>query len=425
MGLSILQQPSIYSSGFNPLAFVISSTDTAEPNFRFTAEVSLNGVAVTTLKVYPDPVDDNGYFEVSKIVSTALSLSEPAIDLDGFNNAPNNYAAYTINFGAEWGSPPVPDELSTEFFSGRVNNAAFGVRELITSGFDIADYFADGSAGFKPMSNYPTTFYASPNDYGWMYFGNVLQDYPTADAIRVVYEMEEGGIYAPARDFYLLNLQNINAHIVEETNQEVVQIIPFLPASLLNIYIDYISDASPITEYFDITSDKFRYSFTFYDEQGGSPISDTYYIYPDLCNSIYGRAQIFWQNRKGGMDSFVFTKPKRSTYTYNRLQAAKPLTRRYGQDNSLYSARGYSDFIADTEKTEAVNLISDNLTNEQFIYLTDLFSSPRVYIYDEALQDITPIIITDTNYNPKKGLYDGVQNLVINFIYPYKEFTQR
>ena len=424
MGLSIIQQPSIYSSGYNPLAFVISSTDTAEPNFRYTADVSLNGVGVTTLKVYPDPLDNNGYFEFSKIISTALSLSEPDIDLDGFIDAGKNAASYTINFGAEWGSPPVPDDTSTEFFGGRVINAAFGVREIVSSGFDYADYFADGSAGFKPMSNYPTTFYASANDYGWMYFGNVLQETATADAIRVVYENEEGGIYTPARDFYLLNNTNIAAHIVGEGNQEVVQMIPFLPASLINIDVDYISDSTPITEYFDIT-EKFRYSFTFYDEQGGSPISDTYYIYPDLCNSIYGRAQIFWQNRKGGVDSFVFTKPKRSTYTYNRLQAAKPLTRRYTDNSNLYTSRMYSDFIADTEKTEAVNLISDNLTNEQFIYLADLFSSPRVYIYDEALQDITPIIITDTNYNPKVGLYDGVQNLVINFIYPYKEFTQR
>ena len=425
MGLSIIQQPSIYSSGYNPLAFVISSTDTAEANFRYTAEVSLNGVGVTTLKIYPDPVDDNGYFEFSKIISTALSLSEPDIDLDGFRNAPKNYANYTINFGAEWGSPPVPDELSTGIFEGYVNNAAFGVREVLSSGFDYADYFADGSAGFKIMSNYPTTFRASENDLGWIYFGNVLQATGTADAIRVVYEMEDGGIYSTTRDFYLLNNGNIAAHALGDDNEEVVQMIPFLPASLIGIDVDYISDSNVITDLFEISSEGFRYSFTFYDEQGGSPISDTYYIYPDLCNSIYGRSQIFWQNRKGGIDSFVFTKPKRSTYTYNRLQAAKPLTRRYDTNSSLYNSRVYSDFIADTEKTEAVNLISDNLTNEQFIYLADLFSSPRVYIYDEALQDITPIIITDTNYNPKVGLYDGVQNLVINFIYPYKEFTQR
>ena len=425
MGLSIIQQPSIYTSGYNPLAFVISSTDTAEPNFRYIAEVSLNGVGVTTLKIYPDPVDDNGYFEFSKIISTALSLSEPDIDIDGFRNAPKNYASYTINFGAEWGSPPVPDELSTAIFEGYVNNAAFGVREVVSSGFDYADYFADGSAGFKIMSNYPTTFRASANDLGWIYFGNVLQATGTADAIRVVYEMEDGGIYSPTRDFYLLNNGNIAAHALGDDNEEVVQMIPFLPASLIGIDVDYISDSNLITDLFEISSEGFRYSFTFYDEQGGSPISDTYYIYPDLCNSIYGRSQIFWQNRKGGIDSFVFTKPKRSTYTYNRLQAAKPLTRRYDTNSSLYTSRMYSDFIADTEKTEAVNLISDNLTNEQFIYLADLFSSPRVYIYDEALQDITPIIITDTTYNPKVGLYDGVQNLVINFIYPYKEFTQR
>lgn len=425
MGLTIIQQPNNYASGYNPLAFIIDSTDTAEPNFRYTAEVSVNGTAVTTLKIYPHPEDDLGYFEVSKIVSTALTFSEPDIDLDGFKNAPLNAAMLTINFGAEWGSPPVPDEISTAFFEGRVINSAFGVREFITQGFDIADYFASGVSGFKPMSNYPTTFYASANDFGWLYFANVLQDYPTADAIRVTYEMYEDPIYTIVRDFYLLNLQNINPHNAEETNQDVVQMIPFLPASLMQTSIDYCSDALDISDSFDINQDRFRYSFTFYDTEGGDPISDTYYIYPDTCNSIYGRSQIFWQNRKGGLDSFVFTKPKRSTYTYNRLQAAKPFTRKYGANNSLYNARSYSDFIADTEKTEAVNLISDNLTNEQFIYLTDLFSSPRVYIYDEALQDITPIIITDTNYNPKVGLYDGVQNLVINFIYPYKEFTQR
>ena len=425
MGLNIIQQPNLYASGFNPLAFILESTDTGEPNFRYTAEVSVNGIGVATLKIYPHPEDDNGYFDFSRIVSTALSLSEPNIDEQAFRNAPNNYANYSINFGAEWGSPPVPDELSTAFFEGYVINSAFGVREYNTIGFDVASYFANGSAGFKIMSNYPTEFRANAEDYGWIYFANELNPTATADAVRVVFEIKDGSTYNIVRDFYLLNNPNINQHIGGNDNPYIVQILPFLPASAVEIGSDYISDSEPFTTEFNITSNNFRYSYQFYDEQGGSPISDVYYIYASPCNSIYGRAQVFWQNRKGGIDSFVFDKPKRSTYNYNKLQAAKPLTRRYGNENSLYNSRGYSDFIADVEKTEAVNLISDNLTNEQFIYLTDLFSSPRVFIYDEDLGDLTPIIITDTNYSPKKGLYDGVNNLTINFVYPYKEFTQR
>lgn len=425
MGLNIIQQPNLYASGFNPLAFILESTDTAEPNFRYIAEVSVNGIAVATLKIYPHPEDDNGYFDFSRIVSTALSFTEPAIDEEAFNEAPKNSANYSINFGAEWGSPPTMDDLSTAFFQGYVINSAFGVREYNSSGFDIADYFADGSEGFKIMSNYPTEIRANAEDYGWIYFANEINPTATADAVRVVFEMAEGGIYAPVRDFYLLNNVNIIQHNNGDDNPFIVQILPFLPASAVEIGVDYISDGQPFDNLFDMSSDRFRYSYQFYDEEAGSPISDIYYIYPNTCSSIYGRAQVFWQNRKGGIDSFVFDKPKRSTYNYNKLQAAKPLTRKYGNDNSLYNSRSYSDFIADVEKTEAVNLISDNLTNEQFIYLADLFSSPRVFIYDEDLGDLTPIIITDTNYSPKKGLYDGVNNLTINFVYPYKEFTQR
>lgn len=425
MGLNILQQPNLYASGFNPLAFILESTDTAEPNFRFIAEVSVNGISVATLKIYPHPEDDNGYFDFSRIVSTALSLSEPFIDEEAFNEATKNYANYSINFGAEWGSPPTMDDLSTAFFNGYVINSAFGVREYNSSGFNIADYFANGSSGFKIMNNYPTEFRANAEDYGWIYFANEINPTATADAVRVIFEMAEGGIYSPVRDFYLLNNVNIIQHNSGDDNPFIVQILPFLPASAVEIGVDYISDGNPFNQLFDISSDRFRYSYQFYDEEGGSPISDIYYIYPNTCSSIYGRAQVFWQNRKGGLDSFVFDKPKRSTYNYNKLQAAKPLTRKYGNDISLFNSRSYSDFIADVEKTEAVNLISDNLTNEQFIYLSDLFSSPRVFIYDEALGDLTPIIITDTNYSPKKGLYDGVNNLTINFVYPYKEFTQR
>ena len=226
MGLNIIQQPNLYASGYNPLAFILESTDTAEPNFRYTAEVSVNGVAVITLKIYPHPEDDNGYFEVSRIVSTALSLSDPAIDEQAFRDAPKNYANYTINFGAEWGSPPEPDELSTAFYEGYVINSAFGVREYISSGFDIADYFANGSAGFKIMSNYPTEFRANAEDYGWIYFGNELNPTPTADAVRVIFEMEEDGIYSPVRDFYLLNNPNINQHGVSADNPYIVQILP-------------------------------------------------------------------------------------------------------------------------------------------------------------------------------------------------------
>ena len=82
----------------------------------------------------------------------------------------------------------------------------------------------------------------------------------------------------------------------------------------------------------------------------------------------------------------------------------------YDQDGVMYgSRRAYN-----TVTKVTMNLTSHLLSDEEYSWLADLFSSPDVYMYHETLDRFIPVTISDTNYEYRTYLNSRLTPLSFN-----------
>lgn len=101
MAITIISQPNKYQSGYNPIKYVIDSTNKNQPGFRYVVQIFDAGTTnkLAEFDVAPDPFDNGrGKIDISRIVqnklNTFLSLTSTAA-----NNATTTYYNYDIKFG--------------------------------------------------------------------------------------------------------------------------------------------------------------------------------------------------------------------------------------------------------------------------------------------------------------------------------------
>jgi hypothetical protein len=101
MAITILQQPNKYQSGYNPIKYVIDSTNKNQPGFRYVVQIfdASTSVKLAEYDVAPDPFDNGrGKIDISRVIqnklNTFLNLTSTVA-----NNATTTYYGYDIKFG--------------------------------------------------------------------------------------------------------------------------------------------------------------------------------------------------------------------------------------------------------------------------------------------------------------------------------------
>jgi len=61
---------------------------------------------------------------------------------------------------------------------------------------------------------------------------------------------------------------------------------------------------------------------------------------------------------------------------------------------------------------EKLTISTDFLSDAEWLWLADLVSSPMVYV--EINDSIYPVTITETNYDFKSNVVDGLNQLILN-----------
>src|SRR5271156_2446953 len=111
MSYSIIQQPLITSLGSlvsagNDSVYTVSGDTYIAPNvtdYKFIADVYVNGVLQTTLKAFPDPNYGFGVFNLKNIIPNFVSIDFLYVEDDQtFHNCPNSSADVYIEFGEEY-----------------------------------------------------------------------------------------------------------------------------------------------------------------------------------------------------------------------------------------------------------------------------------------------------------------------------------
>jgi hypothetical protein len=160
--------------------------------------------------------------------------------------------------------------------------------------------------------------------------------------------------------------------------------------------------------------------------------SDYTVIFPDktfnvrvICEPLTKHYILHFLNKLGGFDSFSFSKTSKKKFGIER-KAYQQLG--YRVDGSgVVSVK--SGAIMHEQKTmfgvrftEKLSLNSDMLSDSDFVWLEELVFSPLVYLQDG--ETLYPIGISETNYEDKIYIADGLVNLSIDVEFGASHQTQ-
>jgi hypothetical protein len=371
-----------YYSVHDDLIWVVSDAHTADPvtypNYKFIADVYVNGVQVARLKKVPLPDSLFGVFNLSPIV--------------------RNYVSAVFN----------PDITATGIEVQQLGLGEFNIPVQVKFGEEY---------GF-------TSYYNIVTDAVWTFYNSYNKRYLGAAKVELQAYVNTVASNAPLGREVTLNTQNYFVPYLSDNAAAVnVQVITsnghshsfsFTPGanemSILNIAPGWLNGLNPGL----ITQGAAWYTVNI----NGTLL--TVYI---VCEAIYDIYTIHFLNQYGGFDTKLFTKVSRQTVAIEKKDfgilnyaIASDGVVTYSNNNFVVNESAH---VYSSQFTEKLLLNSNFLTDEEYIWLSDLVESPMVYIEADfnSQTGFLPVKITDNNYEKKKRVNDQLTNLTINIEY--------
>lgn len=370
--------------------FVVSSTNTAQSNFKYIADVYVGGVQRARLKGFPDPETGGskyGIFEVSRVVKDYLTTyfdPQDGTELFSFSSGiPNQHIKvdYEIKFGEEYGGSAYYDQVSGGY-------AAFNYYKPLFQDIKANDNITDYDNKFLTDRDI-TKVEAEFNAPLFISFFN--KDADTVSSVEVTRYSEGWQSISTTSysisDAAIFQMYNICPFAINQTFSNLIQ------------FSDYGYGV------------KLKYSSTLYTSEIKVKIN---------CSNLKGTTiPLTFLNRLGGYDTLNFSLVNRE-----RLQIEdktfKKTQWRYGSNDMSNTTQ--AGFIPSTVKysakhTNSILLRSDYLTEKDYNWLRDLVATTEAHICyrKDALNtwQFYPVIIKTLNWEQKYSKADKMFNLEI------------
>lgn len=386
MAITVLQSPQSWQPAYNENVHVVVSTN-ANSYYRYKYICNIYDAfsnLLTTIKtpVYPTSTSGECYFNVGRIVENYLaetfSSSSGVILLD----IGSSWNIYGATFGEEYattsGGTVVPI-AATGFTSVQY----FGIWNACLEHPDLINYDAD-------------EFILQPTSGTGRWLTNqpiVLED----DGPAVYHECtntEKGWVYGLTPVGYLVNFYAYYTFINTDATFEnhYITINP-TDSNMFRVPATYASAA----EYFGINLPNIvtMYIQVSPNASGTSYIPNSFYHNQiiDGCGR-YDRQRIHFLNKLGGYDSFTFAMKSEKSQDVERKSYQKKVgTLSAGRYS--YSQYDQGSVIFDTAVKPKFYFNSDWLSEDQMNWLSELVSSPKVWLDGDLL---TPLIINTNTF---------------------------
>jgi hypothetical protein len=362
--------PVQYSSVNDPLVYVVydanAANPTTYPNYKYIAELEINGTQVFKGKYFPHPTSNRGIIDLGAVV--------------------REYCVQSFN--ASVGGSMVADEMGEGEW--RVS-CVVKIREeygTTTSAVLVTDssrvyfnYYNGRYPGFESLSNYDD---------------DVLSDRPT----NINLTFTTGNYFIP----YFAELStSFNVVFTGGTTTLTKTITPTAANTmqLINISPAAINDELAGT----ITTSTTQYSVA---------IGSKTYVVKILCEGLYKNYNVHFLNKWGGYETMMFNKVSRKTYDVER-KTFKQLPYRVSSAGAVSVLNNYTMYKQTTQFggrfREKLRLNTDWLSDAEYQWLAQLATSAEVYIEDEG--ELYPVIMTANNYEFREHIVDGLINLMI------------
>ena len=376
-------EPSGYPSAHYPMWYELSSGNTAQTDFKYVFDLYVNNAFVTRQKLFPDPTDNKGYFDVSPVVRNYFDVATVP-----FTTGSNTFSIdwglgeFYVDFyaiaGEEYSGTPY---VSGDVTGGSLSAYNWAKRKQFDNQNTVQNYIE------KFVSNRPATSTA----------------YRTEPLII--------GVFPVSGESYFISQTQYRDSI----STGIAQNATFFSS------VPRHGDVSP---YLFVNSEATnRVVMELYKSPGTPTLIDTR-ILNIVCHPRYTPVTLLFLNRLGCWDSFTFglfneisIDAERKSFEQNPY---------VGRSNSIGTG-----FLRESVKTYAVGyktkwkLTSDPLTKDEYKWLEELITSPLVYVYMPNAEIVwQPVTIAETNYQIKDHLIKKDAILELNIEFSENDNTQ-
>ena len=384
----VTTEPEQYRTVYNPVEYVLTSNQTAQPRFKYVIEI-YDTVLLGTLRVPADP-NNYGRTDIHGIAESYISTDLGTIGgTTGFTGNANSWIEYTVKFGEEYETggtvvvtmyPAFDKDIIV--FNGCLPN--YRGADLNFVDYQATNYFQNYTVNAntrKFQTNMPRGVHPFNSDTqkveiadeGWLYF---LYDHSGNPVNKAQIKTYNGTSLVGTFEI-------TNAITADKTLK-----IPSAPNTLNTVTLS--SGVQPVI--------------------------------PTTGVDNYETRRLEFLNALGGFDCFNFTKVSRISETVER---------KYYKQNADNMASGVITYaLSDKEKTQyytkgtpKMKLTSDWISVDTFNWLVELIESPEIYLHENgsriAIQNI------EGDWEQKLSAADTVFNLEVTLEFSMDNYRQR
>src|SRR6185369_17808648 len=390
MAVTFTQSPEPFTPSDNPVVWVFSSDEFAQPNFSFYVEVYVNGVLYSPHLIFPEFNGDTAHFDAEENKISNVICSKPVPDTSAFSFSAANNAEIYIKVYEQYGDPATlhGSETSTTVtvFKAALKDVDFNI-------YDSFDYEWRWPLSPRAVPLFMTfsprleQVYCALNENYWLMF---LSDENDLDVKISLYD-------------------SAGALIVEDTLTTVAAANKLI---LINMSPALIITTSAVIDSADFASCAY-YTATMVDGDIHH-LSESFKIYYNQDCDLYETKRLHFLSTLGGIDAYSFTKANDTGRDITRYSYVKQLG---GFDNTgawvndLYQGRG-GDYLTTSRGRLRIN--SDYITQGIQNWLVDeLCESPLILIETNSGSNLSRAKILTTNTLVKKN---SQGNLIQEFI---------
>ena len=411
MAITIQQQPDLYTPVYNPMRFVIQSSNNTSANFKYVVDLYVSGVSGRVWRgLYnANSLYGNAAADISRVLESYITYDLDS-SLYGFQTCENSVKAYELKIGEQYGA--------SSGITTYPNIEVTGTKYAWNGVFDTEIFRTYVYTNYTPNGNNAILSNISNNVTGAVITQYYYQS--TNRAYQYMLNDTSGSVF-----FAVIKTYTNNALVGTFKIENPYQASSTYQNKMVRVGVGY-DDLNNTTLYSGvqpvITSSIDTYTIEITDFFGNlnSPIT-TYKI--DCVWHNTNPIALHWLNRLGGFDTYLF---KLVTKKFSDLKRDS-LQKNIGgltESGWTYKAQDRGTTIFNTDITDKWTLESDWINDAQSIWLQELIESPEVYYYNGT--DMIPVIVKNNGTEIKTiANFEKLFNQSVEIEFGNKRWTQR
>ena len=387
MAITIVNTPADYVPVNNNVIWTGTSTNVAQPQFKYLVDIVIGATTVYRYKIKAEPgAVGLLVVDVSRTLRNYLTKNlYPLTSVAGIEKGNESYLEYDIQIGEEY------EVAGVIFQDPNLANATHYVFNAALSYVDFVDYLPSTYLDTKFLTNAPRVQDTFLEGWGALHF---LID--TANTLReMIITTYLGGV-----------LQN--TYVITNAATSQYWMIACGVDAINNIDPARFT-VPPVQPIINNTIDEYRVKFS--TTLGGLSEEFTFNI-KETCND---NVRVHWLNRLGAYDFFDFELSARDSYSVERqtMKQVPDVVDSTGVVTYSKQDRQTLDYWVKEKRTTA--LTSNWISGEQSEWLKDMLSSQDIYL--EIGGELIAVNIDTTNYDVKYEDRDELFLLEVSFTY--------